>query len=257
VNLGVAYLFGLGVRKDQGLAAQLFKEAVKKGSGLGAGYLGDMYYLGDGVQVDKAEAEHWYEIGANLRDPSAQFRLGLMLSTDQRRGNDFKRAITLLRQSANAGLIPAKHQLGLLLAQHPQLANSPDEAISLLKQASLAGSWKSSIVLGVLARDGKGMQINPEEAYYHFRVANLQGGEKADRMVANDLNVLSVKLGVEKATDIDRKAAAWYQNHHLSLEFIYKAGESWKDFPGYALQSPEINAHAGRLIATSEIEKQD
>ncbi len=257
VNLGVVYLFGLGVRKDEGLAAQLFKEAVKKGSGLGACYLGDMYYLGAGVQVDKTEAQHWYEAGVKLRDPHAQFRLGLMLSSDRSRGKDFKRAATLLRESGNAGLIQAKHQLGLLLVQSPQLANSPDEAVSLLKEASVAGSWKSSVALGVITREGKGVPVNAEEAYYHFRVATLQGGETADRLVANDLNTLSAKLGVEKAKELDQEAAAWYQIHPLSLELVFKAGESWKDFPGYALQSPQGNAHAGRIIATSQIEDQD
>jgi hypothetical protein len=95
------------------------------------------------------------------------------------------------------------------------------------------------------------MFVNREEAYFHFRVATLQGGEKADRLVANDLNSLSAVLGVEKAKEIDLKASTWYRDHHLSLDFVYQAGESWKDFPGYALQSPESNAHAGRLIANS------
>ena len=58
--------------------------------------------------------------------PRAQYRLGLVLSTDQDRGNDLKRAAALLRESADAGLVQAKHQLGLLLARHPKLANSPD-----------------------------------------------------------------------------------------------------------------------------------
>ena len=180
-----------------------------------------------------------------------------MLSTEQIRGNDLKRATVLLRESADAGLIPAKHQLGLLLVQSPQLATSADEAVSLLKEASTAGSWKSSVVLGVLARDGRGMLVNREEAYFHFRVATLQGGETADRMVANDLHALSVVLGVEKAKAVDQEASAWYQSHHLSLDFVYQAGESWKDFPGYALQSPESNAHAGRIIASSRTQVQD
>ena len=154
-------------------------------------------------------------------------------------------------------MIQAKHQLGLLLVQSPQLANAPDEAVSILKEASLAGSWKSSVALGVLAREGKGMPVNPEEAYYHFRVASLQGGDRADHLVANDLNALSGKLGVEKTKEMDEQASAWYQIHHLSLELVFKAGESWKDFPGYALQSPQGNAHAGRIVATSHMEDQD
>ena len=92
--------------------------------------------------------------------------------------------------------------------------------------------------------------MNAEDAYYHFRVATLQGGKTAGSMAANDLKVLSAKLGAEKVQVLDRKASEWYQNHHLSLEFVYKAGQ--KDFPSYALLSPENDAHVGRLITTSQ-----
>jgi hypothetical protein len=94
------------------------------------------------------------------------------------------------------------------------------------------------------------MSADPREAYYHFRVATLQGGEQASRMVAYDLQILTAKLGAEQTQAIDRDASAWFQNHPLSLEFVFKDGEKLKEFPASALETTNGNVHAGRLIAT-------
>lgn len=251
VNLGVAYLWGVGVKKDKGLAAQLFTEAAAKGSGLGACYLGNMYLLGEGMQKDRSAARHWFEVGVKLGDPRAEYSLGLFLSTDPARTEDLKRAVKLMRASADAGLVAAKHELGYLLVQNPQLAHSPKEAVALLEAAAAAGSWKSSLILGVLARDGRGASVDLEGAYYHFRVATLQGGDTASELLRNDLQILAAKLGAERARAVDSDAGAWYQTHHLSLAYVYQSGENWKQDPFFALESPEGDIHAGRIIPTS------
>jgi uncharacterized protein len=251
VNLGVAYVWGTGVPKDEALGARLFKDAVGKGSGLGACYLGDMYYYGVGVTQDKETAEHWYTTGAKLHDPRAEFRLASFLSVEQNHEHDLKRAAELLRKSSGAGFVPAKHALGLLLARNPDMAASPQEMISLLEDAAEAGTWRSSVVLGVLARDGEGMPADKRAAYFHFRVATLQGGQAASHLLANDLRILSAELGTAQTKASDSEAAAWFDEHQLSLEFVYKDGDNWSDFPAFALADPERDVHAGRLIPVS------
>jgi TPR repeat protein len=210
-----------------------------------------MYLLGNGVQKDQAAARHWFEVGVKLGDPSAEYSLGLLLSTDPSRTEDLKRAVKLMRESADAGLVTAKHELGFLLVQNPQLARSPKEASALLEDAAAAGSWKSSLILGVLARDGRGTPVDLDGAYYHFRVATLQGGDAASQLLKNDLQILAAKLTAERTRAIDSDAGAWYQTHHLSLAYVYQPGENWKQYPFFALESPEGDIHAGRIIPTS------
>ncbi len=258
VNLGVAYLLGDGVRKDISLAQDLFRQAYAQGSGLAASHLGAMYSQGVGVERDPAAAEHWYEAGAKLHDPRAEFQLASLLWQRQKDASEVKRAVKLLHESAEAGLVMAKHQLGIVLVKHPELASSPQEASTLLKEAAEAGEWRSSVALGLLSRDGMaGVPADPRAAYYHYRVAALQGGEQARAVVANDLEALSARLGPEQKAAMDADAGAWYESHHLALMFVVKDGAKWKDFPAYGLANPEEGMYAGRLIPSDPSARND
>ena len=248
VNLGVAYLLGNGVRKDTGFAEDLFRQAFAQGNGLAACFLGEMYYQGFGVKRDEAAAEHWFEAGAKLHDARSEFRLSNVLWR-RKDPNDVKRAMKFLRESAAAGLVFAKHQLGITLVKNPQLASSPEEGRTLLKEAAEAGEWRSSVALGLLSRDGMaGTTADPKAAYYHYRVAVLQGGEEASKIVGNDLEALSSRLGPQQAASIDADASAWFANHHVAMMFILKEGMKWKDFPAYGVANPDEGSYAGRLI---------
>lgn len=248
VSLGIAYLWGSGVAKNEQLAARFFTEAASRNIGLGATCLGEMYQMGIGVPQDHAIAEHWYVKGAKLRDPQAEFRLGAMFSEDADHVHDFRKAVKLLRDSADGGYVPAMHLLGYLLVVHSELAKSPGEALAVLNDSANAGSWRSSLVLGILARDGKDVPADAGEAYYRFRVAVLQGGEEARKFLNKDLMNLSHALGSEHTSQIDSQATQWYRHHQLVLEFVYKKGSNKINFPAYALAQPAEGMHAAQLI---------
>src|SRR4029077_16330184 len=99
VNLGVAFLWGLGARKDPVFAAQLFHEASEKGSGLGSCYLGDLYYFGLGVTKSDSDSLHCCEPGSRLHGAPAKLNLALLLSVQSDQKSQ-RRAIRLLRESA-------------------------------------------------------------------------------------------------------------------------------------------------------------
>lgn len=248
VNLGVCYVWGLGVPRDDAFASQLFREAAAKGNGAGANYLGNMYYTGRGMKMDRAEGERWYEKGAKLHDPVAAFNLGLLFSTIQDHPHDFPKAAGLLRDSAEAGYVPAMHSLGQLLMNHPQLAKSVGEARSHLETASTSGAWKASILLGIVERDGNGTPRDPEAAYFHFQIAIHQGGEEAKRLLFNDLRGISARLTVERRLALESQANAWYDQHHLTLAFVYKNDGNWRQFPALARTMPAEGVYAGQMV---------
>jgi hypothetical protein len=256
VNLGVAYAWGLGVHRDPVFAAQLFREAAQKGSGLGACYMGLVYYFGMGVPKDESQAKYWLELGTKLRNVSAKYNLALILLKEP--GSTSRdRALLLLRESAAAGVVAAKHQLGLEIIHSPGIGRAPNEAVGLLEEAASDGFWKSSVVLGVLSRDGREVVKDRKAAYYHFRIAVLQGGESASTLTANDIRALSAELGQAQIQVIDQQAAAWVQKHNRPLEFVNSHGESASLFPMYALQYPEKGMHAGVLVGTPDAERAD
>jgi uncharacterized protein len=253
VNLGVAYVWGLGVRKDPDFAVQLFRDAAKKGSGMGACYLGDMYYFGIGVPKSEADAKHWFEVGSKLHNVPAKSDLALLLLSHPDPA-DQDRAMRLLREASAAGSVAAKHQLGLEIIRRPDLSHSTNEPIQVLEEAASDGYWKSSAVLGVLSRDGKGVAKDDKDAYFHFRVAALQGSDKATPVLANDLQILTAKLGPSQTHQLDEQAAVWVQKHNHALDFINLHNDYANSFPAFALgHSPNEN-HAASLFATPDVE---
>lgn len=252
VNLGAAYVWGLGVRKDPLFGARLFREAAQKGNGTGACYLGLMYYLGQDIQKDKSQAVHWFEIGARLHNAPAELDLALILLNEPDEASR-ERALRLLRESATAGDVAAIHQLGLEIINRPNWARTPNEGVSLLEEAASDGFWRSCLVLGVLSREGRGITQDHKAAYYHFRLAALLGGEKAARLTANDLQVLSLELGQAQIQEIDQEADAWVRKHDRPLEFVNPGGDKATAFPEHALLYPEQDVHAGLLVAGPEV----
>jgi hypothetical protein len=248
VNVGIAYLFGDGVEKNQQAAFALFHEAAQKGSGLAACFLGDIYHFGIGVVQNDVEAERWYLKGAELHNPQAQYVVGSLNFAEANHEHNLGTAATLLRESAQAGYVPAMYQLGLLLEQNPELAGHPGEASAFLNTAANAGSWTSSMLLGVLARDGKDAPRDASSAYFQFRVAVLEGGDEAQKRLNHDLERLTAELGADRTAMIDAQAAEWHQRHHAVLEFIYKQAENETGFPAYALATPENGGHTAMLL---------
>jgi uncharacterized protein len=244
LNLGVLYILGLGVEKNELRAAEYFQQAVDKGNGTAATYLGTIYYFGIGVKPDKAAAEGWYVVGQRLHDPMSAYNLGSLYSTAADHPHDFSRAAALLRQSAEAGYVPAMHSLALILVHHPELARSQEEALHLLETAANAGYWRSSLTLGVLARDGDGVPMDSKAAYYHFQVAILQGGATVQSMLRYDTHKLGAKLGTEQSEAIDSDANLWFQQHPLAFPFVNKNSYKGKLFPVPAHADPGDLLHA-------------
>ena len=248
LSLGMLYFWGLGVSRDFEMAAQYFREAAEKGDGMASYELGTMYAEGIGVPRDLDAAERWLAKGAKLRDPQAEYRLGLFYFDTPGHRVDFHKAAGLLRASVASGLVPAMYSLGLLLSLHPELAQSPHEATDVLDAGSSSGLWRASEVLGLLERDGRGVPQDAKSAYFHFRVAALQGGAEAQKALEPDLRLLSARLGSDECAAIDAQAEAWYQKHHLVLQFVYKPKDSRARLPAFALAAPQDGEHVLQLL---------
>ena len=248
MNLGVAYLGGLGVPKNEATAQQLFAEAFHKGSGTAASYMGDMYFFGVGMQANRVTAESWYKAGTKLHDPSAAFKLGTLYSVTEGHVQDLRKAVRLLRLSAEGGYVPAMHSLGVLLINHPEFTKSAHEAPPWVEKAANAGSWKSSMVLGVLARDGKEVPADREAAYYYFQVAAREGGTEAQQLLAYDLKMLEAKLGSGAQERLKSAADAWAAQHSLALLYIDKNIIAHSHNPAFAIAVAPPGAFVGQLV---------
>jgi TPR repeat protein len=250
INLAIAYLHGVDGPEDDDLAFQLLTQAFRAGNGTAATYLGLLHYFGIGVKQDKALGEKWFESALKLHDPLAAYNLGSLYSVNSDHAKDLPKAADLLRQSAEAGYVPAMHSLGLLLVNHPELKQEPQQSRTLLEVAANAGSWRSSVVLGILARDGRGTAIDNKDAYFHFRVAMLQGGSEADHLLNKETEKLASKIEDGERQTVETAAQAWVGHHSVALAFVYKDGVK-RDFPAAAMALASDGSLAGQLIPLS------
>jgi TPR repeat protein len=81
----------------------LCKEAARAGDADAQLEVGDIYYSGQGVSSDRAEARKWYEMAAAQQNPEASRKLGTMYSKGDGGKRDAKRAIELWRQAEKGG----------------------------------------------------------------------------------------------------------------------------------------------------------
>ena len=253
LNLGVAYLAGRGVPQNGAMAVTFITEAFHRGSGIAATYLGDMNYFGISVPQDKAAAEKWYESGLKLHDTLAAYRLGSLYSVAQDHVHDLRKAVGLLRISADGGCVLAMHSLGYLLVNYPNLAKSPQEAQPLLEEAANDGNWRSSVMLGILARNGVGTQADLRAAYFHFLVAVRQGGQQALDLVATDLRNIGAKFDADQLAKLTTEADTWSAQHNQALLYVEKHGKDRSEFPTAGIAIAPPGAFIGELLPLTSL----
>ncbi len=76
LGLGVLYFDGLGIDRDDEVAAQWFTRAAEAGNAEAQFNLGRMYFAGRGLTQDYDKARQWYEQASNAGHAEASYHLG-------------------------------------------------------------------------------------------------------------------------------------------------------------------------------------
>ncbi len=100
-----------------------FKEtlqAAEQGNAEAQFSLGKMYYEGQGVRQDYAEAARWYLKAAEQGDPVAQNNLGVAYTKGQGVRQDPVQAEQWYRKAAEQGYAQAQYNLGNMYAKRRQ-----------------------------------------------------------------------------------------------------------------------------------------
>lgn len=80
-------------------------------------YLGALYYHGEGVPQNTAEAARWYRRAAEGGHAAAQHNLGVMLFTGEGMPEDAQEALGWFLRAAEQGHGPAQYNLGIMYAE--------------------------------------------------------------------------------------------------------------------------------------------
>jgi len=139
-NLALMYYRGQGVPQDDAEAVKWFRVAAEQGEATAQFNLGFMYLKGQGVPQDYAKAVKWYRLAAEQGHADAQFNLGLMYADGQRVPQDDAEAVKWFRVAAEQGEATAQFSLGLM---YDQGQGVPQDYAQALMWANLAESRSS------------------------------------------------------------------------------------------------------------------
>lgn len=116
--------------------------------------LGNVYYQGIRVAVDKAKAAALYGLAADKGHPEAALRLGIMQMSGDGIPADPAAAAFRFGQAAQADNADASYFLAVLYARGQGVAQNDAEAVRLCILAANAGCHGAQVELGKWYRDG-------------------------------------------------------------------------------------------------------
>jgi len=130
-------------RGDYATALQEWLRLAEQGDAAAQNNLGDMYYIGEGVPENDAEAVKWF------------------------------------RKAAEQGLAEAQVNLGIMYANGEGVPGNDAEVVKWYRKAAEQGHAKAQFNLGLMCATGDGVPMNNVRAYMWWSLAKAQGSEKA------------------------------------------------------------------------------
>ncbi|MCX8506798.1 MAG: tetratricopeptide repeat protein, partial [Alphaproteobacteria bacterium] len=103
LSLGLIYVQGRGVAKDEAQAAYWYRKAAEQGYAQGQFYLGTMYQFGSGVTKDDVQAVNWYRKAAEQGYADGQYSVGVMYDIGRGVTKDEAQAAYWYRKAAEQG----------------------------------------------------------------------------------------------------------------------------------------------------------
>ena len=171
-------------RGDYEAALEGFLSLAEVGHAESQFWLGRMYELGDGVDVDPAAAVQWYLRAARRQHASAQFRLGGLYLNGQGVPADAAEALVWYRRSAEQGHVDAQYMLGILHLQGDAVGRDIETAVRWLIEAADNRDADAAALLGSIYLYGDGLAADPEQAYLFLSMSEQGGNSQARLLLA-------------------------------------------------------------------------
>lgn len=148
--------------------------------------LGTLFFKGQGIGQDYAEAAKWFRLAAQQGIAQAQFNIGLMYDTGQGVSQDHAEAVRWYRLAADQGFALGQLNLGAAYASGQGIVKNDVEAAKWTRLAANQGNAQAQFNLAVMYATGQGVKENFNEAYQWAKLASVQGYKTATAL-AQDL----------------------------------------------------------------------
>lgn len=207
-NLGDSYWNGIGVNMDKGKAFGCYSAAAYQGLVQAQCNVGYCYWNGIGVKEDKAQAVGWYRTAARNGDANAQYTLGMCYEFGINVNMDMTTAVKWFSKAAHQGLAQAQFALASCYDMGIGIKEDNFQAFEWYKKAGNQGFAIAQLYLGHGYWLGIGTTKDHAEAFAWYSKAANQGLVAAQSNLGNCYwDGLGVAQDYKKAAECYEKAA--------------------------------------------------
>lgn len=220
--LGLRYLEGQGVTRDENFAFKYLESAAKQDHVEAQAKLGEMYEEGRGTGKNLNLAFYWYEQAARQNHPASQFKVGIMCENGIGTHQDKLAAIEWWQKAALQRNADAQYHLGLFQeANQENQENRGNQgnkvnqskidsekntiALTYFQKAARLGHPLALLKLGVKYLNGEGVPKDEVKAFELLREAATLNNIDAQYYLG-----LAYENGKGVTKDLS-KAWEWYQ----------------------------------------------
>ena len=191
-------------------AVEILRKGAEKGHPQAQYLLGDCYFNGDRVDLDRTEAVKWYRKSAEQGNAAAQSMLGLSLQHGQGVEQDRGEAVKWYRKAAEQGDASAQCILATHYSMGEVVAKNEVEAVKWYRRSAEQGDAAAQCMLGNYYVLGGDLEQDYAEAYKWYLLAASQGHEDANKLVEV---IEKKKLSPEQRAKGQRLAKEWTAKH--------------------------------------------
>ncbi|HUG13228.1 MAG TPA: trypsin-like peptidase domain-containing protein [Opitutaceae bacterium] len=171
-------------------------------------YLGLRHYHGLGVPKDERIAAQWFERAARAGESGAQLNLARMLRTGRGVAPDMQKSVQMYRAAAARGVQAAMVELGEILSSGGSVATDFREALRLFNEAAAAGNAQAEFNLGLMHGQGLGTPPDAEVSRKWYERAAARGDPNAQFNLATLLLSRGENAPLDRIVDLLTSAAA-------------------------------------------------
>ena len=225
--LVILYKCPVAAQQSDTNSVEITKAKAERGDAEAQCNLGAIYYQGQGVSQNYAEAVNWFHKAADQGNAIAQYSLGQCYSEGSGVAKDMGEAIKWWRRAAEQGYAEAQCNLGVAYERGWGVTNDATEAAMWYRKAANQGDIVAQSNLGAMYTDGDGVPQDYVEAVKWFRKAAEQGFAAAQYNLGRcyDLGLGVAKDYVEAVKWFRKAAEQGYADPQNSLGVMYEEGD--------------------------------
>lgn len=177
--LGLMYLLGQGVPKDEAKGVQLITASAEGGFADAQFNLGAMFENGQGVEKDLDEALAWYTKSAEQDYAVAQANLGMMYANARGVEQDDEVAVEWYTKAAEQGHAIGQRLLGAMYLLGRGVEQDDDLAFEWTSKAASQNDEFALAILGEMYENGNGTEKDIVKSEHYYTLASKAGNELA------------------------------------------------------------------------------